>query len=186
MTARAVAVAVLVIAVSSCRREPPVPCCVDVLDAIPTAEIRPVVRPPDAVIVTAATVGAVEQRALSVMVPSRLSVRLRIPARATFSAGLAVDASAGHEAGAGVAFSVGISDGRTYERLIDRTILAGDAASWQPVHVDLRHYAGWQWSLFYHPSSIVWELVLNSYASGPGGERLRALWAAPVITGNQR
>jgi len=174
------------IALSSCRRDAQAPCCVDVLDLIPSASIRPVVRPADAVQVTVATVGGAEQRALSVMVPSRVSVQLRVPERAVLSTALAVDAGGGHETGAGVAFSVGISDGRTYESLMERTIVAADGASWQPVQIDLRRYAGWQWSFFYRPSSIVWEIVFNSYSSGPAGEPLRALWAVPVISGAGR
>lgn len=180
-----VSAAILVVVLSSCRRGVPAPCCIDLLDAVASAEIRPIVRPPDAIQVIDAAVGGTQRRSLSVIVPSRVSVRLHVPTRAIFNAALAVDAPAGHEAGAGVAFSVGISDGRTYEPLIARTILAGDAASWQPVQADLRRYAGWQWSLFYHPSSITWEIVLNSYGTGPSAEGLRALWAGPAITGDR-
>jgi hypothetical protein len=181
----AVSAAVLVVAVSACRRGLPPPCCINLLDAVASAEIRPIVRPPDAIQVIDAAVGGTERRSLSVIVPSRVSLRLRVPTHAVFHTALAVDAPAGHQAGAGIAFSAGISDGRTYEPLMERTILAGDAASWQPVQVDLRRYAGWQWSLFYRPSSIAWEIVLNSYGTGPGAERLRALWAEPAITGDR-
>jgi hypothetical protein len=181
----AVSAALLAIAASACRREAPAPCCVDLLDAVPSADIRPVVRLPDAVQVRNAAVGADERRSLSVLVPSRMMFRVRIPTRAFFKAALAVEALAGHEAGSGVAFSVGISDGRTYETLIERTILAADSASWQPVQADLRRYAGWQWSFFYHPSSTSWQIVLNSYGTGPAGGTLRALWATPAIAGNR-
>lgn len=171
------------LAASACRGAAAPPCCIDLLDHVPSAEIRPEGRPPDAVQVMAAVVGGDARRSLSVAVPSRVAMRLRIPPHAVFSTALGVDARAGHEAGSGVAFSVGISDGRTYERLLERTILAADSASWQPATMDLRRYAGWQWSLFYHPSSITWQIVLNAYAAGPPSETLRALWAVPAIVG---
>jgi hypothetical protein len=181
-----IAVVLLASAVSSCRRDAHVPCCVDVLDLIPFASVRPVVHPPDAVRVAAVTVGGSEQRALSVIVPSRVSIRAQVPAHAVLSTAWAVSAPADREAGTGVAFSIGISDGRTYETLMERTILASDQASWQPVHVDLRRYAGWQWSLFYRPSAIAWEIVFNSYPAGPPREQGRAFWAVPAITGMAR
>ncbi|MEO8483117.1 MAG: hypothetical protein ABI634_12965 [Acidobacteriota bacterium] len=153
------------------------------MDVVPAAEIRPAVRPPDAVQVTDVSVAGETRRSLSVIVPSRVIIRERVPLRAVFTTALAVDDRAGHEAGAGIAFSLGISDGRIYEPLLQRTILAGESASWQPVRVDLRHYAGWQWSLFYRPSAITWQFVLNSYPAGPGSERLRGIWARPAIDG---
>jgi len=182
----AVLAALVVLAGSSaCRNQAPA-CCLDLLDAVPGAEIRPAVRAPDAVQVIDTSVGGDARRSLSVTIPSRVILRVRIPKRSAFTAALAVEARGGHETGSGVAFTLGISDGRTYEVLLERTILAGDSSSWQPVQADLRRYAGWQWSLFYHPSSITWQIVLNSYSVGPIGNGLRALWAAPAITGAQR
>ncbi|MEO7192377.1 MAG: hypothetical protein ABI051_15095 [Vicinamibacterales bacterium] len=112
---------------------------------------------------------------------------MRIPQGATLASALAVEAGADSPSTLGVAFRVGISDGRTYEQLLDRTVLAGDSPAWQAVELDLKRYAGWQWSLFYRPSSLAWEIVLNAYPTAPTSpDSLRALWATPQINGAGR
>jgi hypothetical protein len=172
-----------VLATSCSHRRPPAPCCIDLLEALRGADIRPTDRPADAVHVIDAAVGGQVKRSLSAAVPTRVIYTLRIPPHAIFSTSLSADASAPHATGAGVVFRLGISDGRVYEPLLDQSIPAREEASWTPVRLDLSRYAGWQWSLFYHPSNIVWQLVLNTYPSGAGAEHLRGLWATPAIEG---
>jgi hypothetical protein len=159
-------------------------CCTDFLQALPQAQIRPADQPAVVRVVDAHLNGEVK-RSLSASVPSRVVFTLQIPGAAVFAASLGVDASGSHSDDEGVTFRLGISDGRTYEQLLDRSILARDGEEWVPARVDLARYAGWQWSLFYHPSSITWQIVLNTYSAGSGAEHLRGLWATPRIEGRK-
>ncbi len=118
---------------------------------------------------------------LAARLPSRVVFALRIPRDTIFSAAISLEGAGASPAGAGALFRMGISDGRTYEDLFERSIRAGDPQGWVPVRVDLGGYAGWQWSLFYHPSSIAWQIVLNTYPVGAPDDGMRGVWAAPAI-----
>jgi hypothetical protein len=50
---------------------------------------------------------------------------------------------------------------------------------WIPVRTDLSAYAGWKWSLFYHPERTVWHVVLAADATG--SVPTRAIWGSPEI-----
>ncbi len=180
-TVRGLILTTILLAAGACGSGSAAPARVDLLEQLPSAEIRPVDRPPDALQVVHTAVDGRPELALSAMVPSRVIVRTYIPFRAAFSTSLKVDRGPGGPRPGGVNFRLGISDGRTYELLANRTIGARDASGWMPLRIDLGGYAGWQWSLFYHPSSIRWQIVLNTYSAGAGSEGLRGLWAAPVI-----
>ena len=156
------------------------PCCIDLLNELPRAQVRPATLPADALVIAGATVGGSIRRSLSAPAPSRVIFRLRIPTRASLTTALAIE-NPGAATDSGIIFRLGISDGRTYEQLLDTTIRSNESVAWRPVTIDLSSYAGWQWSLFYHPSSIEWQVVLNTYADGPNGALLRGLWAAPAI-----
>jgi hypothetical protein len=111
--------------------------------------------------------------ALLTTAPARVIWTARIPERAWIeTAVMLVD-------GAGAAARIGIADSRVYE-LLARVELAprgeGDQP-WQPLRVDLRKYAGWQWSVFYRPSTTEWQLVFSADAL-PGGT---IAWSHPVI-----
>jgi len=111
--------------------------------------------------------------ALLTTAPARVIWTGRLPERAWIeTAVLLAD-------GAGATARIGISDLRLYEGLarIELGPAGGSEPAWQPVHVDLGQYAGWQWSLFYRPSSIEWRLVFSADAT-PGGT---IAWARPVI-----
>jgi hypothetical protein len=160
---------------------------VDLLQELQKAEVRPRPPAPDTVRVVMADVAGRSMRSLSVRVPTRVAfAAVRIPNHATLSTFLAVQSHGASDGGGGVEFRLGISDGRTYEQLLEHSILVGIRQEWFPVQVDLSRYAGWQWSLFYHPSRLTWSLVLNSYPVGPGSGDLRALWATPVIQGRNQ
>jgi hypothetical protein len=163
-------------------------CCIDLLDELSRADVRPAGHRDDTVRVDDVAMAGDRRQSLSAAVPSRVTFHVRIPRKAVFSALLGVDRLAPADTRKppdGVAFHLGISDGRTYEELLARTVLASDANAWTPVMVDLGGYAGWQWSLFYRPSTIQWQIVMNAYPVGGGAGRLRALWAAPMILGDR-
>lgn len=162
----------------------PPPCCVDLLAAVPSADIKPVVRAPDAVIVGPVTVAGDTRPGVSVRVPSRITVGASIPARAALTVALAlVGPMTDLPPDRGVTFAVGISDGRVYETLTERTVRVADGQTWHAVGVDLGRYGGPQWSLFYRPSAIRWQITLSAYPAGVGAEALRAVWGQPAITG---
>jgi len=112
--------------------------------------------------------------ALVVPVPSRLTIPLPLPRRGVLRAFASLDPAS---ASTPVRLRVGVSDGRIYERLTDVDLLPGDR-HWIPVRTDLSAYAGWKWSLFYHPERVVWHVVLAADAMGAP---TRALWGSPEI-----
>ena len=72
---------------------------------------------------------------------------------------------------------VGVSDNRIYERS-DRHGLPA-TPGWTMVRTDFSAYAGWKWSLFYHPDRVMWRVVLA--ADAIGGVPARAVWGSPEI-----
>jgi hypothetical protein len=114
-------------------------------------------------------------------VPSRVTVHVHVPPRAALTSALGIAEAGEAPADAGVLFQVGISDGRVYEPLFERALFARDARTWQPLLIDLHRYGGWQWSLFYRPSAITWDITFNTYAAGATAADMTGLWAAPVI-----
>jgi hypothetical protein len=154
---------------------------VDVLQELPRADIKPDEHPPDIVLAVDARVGGDVRRSLRMRVPARVTIHMRVPPRAALTSALAVAHPDDAPAEAGVLFQMGISDGRVYEPLFERAILVREASAWQPLRVDLRRYGGWQWSLFYRPSAITWDITFNAYAAGATADDIAALWATPVI-----
>jgi hypothetical protein len=156
------------------------PARADLLDEVPRADIKPVDHPPDIVAVRDAAVGGDVRRGLFMRVPSRVTVHIHVPPRAALTSALGIVDAGGAPADAGVLFQAGISDGRVYEPLFERSLLVRDARTWQPLVIDLRRYGGWQWSVFYRPSAITWALTFNVYAAGAAAN-LTGVWATPVI-----
>jgi hypothetical protein len=110
-----------------------------------------------------------------VPVPSRLTIALPLPRRGVLRAFASIDPNS---FAAPVRLRVGVSDNRVYERLTDVDLAPGDG-QWTPVRTDLSAYAGWKWSLFYHPERVVWHVVLA--ADAIGGAPTRAIWGSPEI-----
>lgn len=102
--------------------------------------------------------------------PGRLTWILPLPQHAV----LRTEVSA---VGGPVGFRVGIADDRTYEVLATLPLTPEDG--WKPLEVDLSAYAGWKWSLFYHPDRIRWRIILSSDAVQ--GRTGVGLWGAPRI-----
>lgn len=122
------------------------------------------------------TCGQQIQPGQQVPVPSRMTFRLNFPIRSRFVTAAALDGSSDARA----EFRVGISDGRTYETLWTSSVAASDCqGGWTPIGVNLSHYAGWQWSLFYRPDERVWELILG--VTIQRGRADRAIWGAPRV-----
>jgi hypothetical protein len=107
--------------------------------------------------------------------PARLTWLVRFPARADFDASAGV--VPGDPAAAGVTVRIGLSDDRAYEELarLPLTAHAGPGITWQPIRVDLGAYSGWQWSLFYRPSRINWNLIVAADPTPGGTVAWRAL-----------
>jgi len=142
-------------------------------------------RPPRAFSVRDAAFENGTLRGIVAAVPSRITWRVRIPRRATLRTAFGIEPEGWRELGDGVVFRLGISDRRTYETLLsqrlDAPVSQGDRG-WRRVSVDLSRFAGWQWSLFYHPSATLWEIIFSIDGSpAPGIDRVEAVWGAPAI-----
>lgn len=73
---------------------------------------------------------------------------------------------------------VGISDNRIYEGLTE-AVLTTREPRWTEVHAELSRYAGWQWSLFYHPDRTIWRLVLST--DPLDGTPAAVMWGTPSV-----
>jgi hypothetical protein len=125
----------------------------------------------------------VSRPAISAAVPSRLTVRLRLPHHGVFHAAVALaDPPTGAPRG-GARLRVGVSDDRAYEQLTE-LVLSPDARGWMDLRADLSAYAGWKWSLFYRPDRIVWRLVLAADAVDNAPPTV--LWGEPQIETDTR
>ena len=154
--------AVIGLVLSACRDSPRGSKSIDLMTIVGRAEVRP---SRDAVQATIVTVGGVSRRVLTATGAARVTWTLRIPARTSLHASVAVVPASGMESGSAAVFRVGIADDRIYEELMMRRVAPGEAAgdrSWIPIEVDLGRYGGFQWSLFYRPGSRIWKLILNS------------------------
>lgn len=150
---------------------------IDLLKAADQAEKRPAGAPFD---VVERACGGVHLGGLEVPVPSRIIYRSNFPAGARLVTVPWLDGPPD----ASAEFRIGISDRRTYETLVTRTIRAGTCAVESTVTLDLSRYGGWQWSLFYRPDERTWELIFG--VSAAGGAPVRGGWGAPRIEAGSR
>lgn len=108
---------------------------------------------------------------------TRLIWKVRVPDDAWLRIFVGLAPEAWEQEGDGVLFRIGVSDGRTFEDLVQQHVNPfgnkGDR-KWVPVMVDLATYAGEEV-----------QLILNTNASQPGKEidqrADHALWGAPEI-----
>jgi hypothetical protein len=159
---------------------------IDLLHELPQAERHAVPSTIDeAVRADSMVIGPGEPRrpVLITEAPARVIWSLRLPRQGRLRTSLALVPDARGAIGPGVTVRIGISDGRLYEQLTRFAVAApaSGVVTWQPLEVDLSGYAGWQWSLFYRPSEILWRLAFSVDAT-PGGT---LAWAAPVIEGRK-
>ena len=151
---------------AACGVSPDAPATVDLIAALPTAERRAAGSVDEAVRTSRVEVAGVAASALLMRAPARVIWPLRIPPRSAFATSVAIVPATDSQVGSGVTLRIGVSDDRHYEGLL--TLAVKPDRGWQSVTVDLRRYAGWQWSLFYRPSEILWKFIVNVDAT-PGG-----------------
>ena len=128
-------------------------------------------------------VGRIDRAVIAAPVPSRAIWSTALPHRGVFRAFVAAaHASSGVPAGP-VRVRVGISDDRIYEGLAEAVVSPGEPR-WTEIQADLSAYAGWQWSVFYHPDRITWRIVL---AADPVAARpATVMWGTPqIVTDNK-
>ena len=159
------------------------PVRIDLLSLLSTAEKKPPTRDPKVVAVQDVDVDGGRKPAVIVPQPSRIVWTVRIPRRAVLTAriGMLPDRSGKYDGDA--SFRFGVSGGRLYEKLFERTLNPRDEAADRvmiPVSVDLGAYAGWQWSLFYRPSETSWGLVFSVDHSGSS---VTPVWVQPTVAG---
>jgi hypothetical protein len=147
------------------------------LIAIAPSEKRAVLPMDEAFVITDATVGGVNKRAIFTQPESRFKWSLVIPQNGWLKVSLALREDVWTKPGDGVLFRVGIDDGHTYED-ISKTVVnpygnPGDRR-WVDLALDLGSYAG-----------ETCNLVLSTNASPPGVPVNRdndlALWGEPRI-----
>jgi len=171
---------VAVILVSGCRHVENSPVrAVYLIREVDRSELRP----PTGFEIATRQIGDTSYPSIIAPVPSRLTVPLPLPRRGVFRAFVSLEPPAPGTAAAPVRLRVGVSDDRIYERLTDVVLTPGDQ-HWVSVQTDLSAYAGWKWSVFYHPERMIWHVVLA--ADAIGGVPARAVWGAPeIVTDNE-
>lgn len=151
---------------------------IDLMTIAERAEVRP---SRNAIQPTIVTIGGVSRRSLASEGTTRVTWRLRLPARAVLltSIGIVPEDST---RSASATFRVGVADDRVYEELLTRRVMPAAVAAdrtWIPIDIDLGAYGGFQWSLFYRPGQQDWKVILNTVVTG----RAIAAWAEPTILG---
>jgi len=107
---------------------------------------------------------------------------MRFSERADLEASVALVSSDAQAAPAGVTVRIGISNDRAYDELRAMPVTAvhdGTRSAWQPIRIDLSSYSGWKLSLFYRPSRITWNVIVNADAAPGGTLALRTLAVVP-------
>ncbi len=135
-------------------------------------------RPPTGFQIADRQIDGISRPSLVVAVPSRLTMALPLPRRGVLRAAAALEPPPADRPAASVRLRVGVSDDRIYERLTDVILTAGQRG-WVDVRTDLSAYAGWKWSLFYHPERVMWRVVLA--ADAIDGIPATAVWGSPEI-----
>jgi hypothetical protein len=118
--------------------------------------------------------------AIVMPVPGRAIWSLRVPRNGVLRTFVALENSG--TSGAGVRFRIGISDHRVSEPLASATV--SEQRGWTEIAVDLSAFAGFKWSLFYHPDRITWRIALA--ADDLGNAQTRAVWGSPEILTDAR
>lgn len=122
-------------------------------------------------------IGGEQKQALFAHPTTRVTYTVTVPNDAWFRAWLGLKPEAWTKSADGVLFRVGVSDGRTYEELVNQHVDPANNASdrrWVPVTADLSAYAG---------QTI--DIILNTNSSLPGrGDDAGndwAVWGNPAV-----
>ena len=147
---------------------------VDFIAQLPTAERQPADRSFN---VIDATLSGESHKAIEAVPPTRITWKVRVPDDAWLRVLVGMKPESWTLEGDGVHFFVGVSDGRSFDKLFEQTVSPFDHPGdrkWIPVMVDLSAYAGEEVNV-----------VFNTRNSAPGkGSDDRndlALWGAPEI-----
>jgi hypothetical protein len=151
---------------------------IDLVPLLPQAERRSQPLPPEESIkVVTATLNGEARTCILEQGVGRITFKLTVPPDAWFSAAVGVDPVAWDKEGDGVLFRMGVSEGTTYDELLNQHVNPVANASdrrWIPVAVDLAAYAGREV-----------KIVLSTNPGLPGKPTdMRndiGLWAAPSI-----
>jgi hypothetical protein len=135
-------------------------------------------RPSAAFHLSSSDVAGTVRASIAAPVPSRAIWSLSLPRRATFRAFVTSSAASNGQPAGRVRVRIGISDDRIYEGLTEAVLTTGEPR-WTEVRADLSAYAGWQWSLFYHPDRTTWRLVLSS--DPLQGPHATVMWGTPNV-----
>ena len=132
---------------------------VDLIQQYDTAEKRSTLPLEQAFRIIDVTIDGVTKKSIFAHPTSRVIFRLTVPRDAWLRAAIALVPEAWEAAGNGVLFRIGVSDGRTYDELLNQHIdpLSSRAdRRWFPVQLDLSPYAEQQV-----------EIILNTNSSPP-------------------
>ncbi len=130
------------------------PAEVDLLSMLPTAERRAGGEVSTAIRADVFVAGGDGRMALVMEAPARVTWSVRLPVHAQFQTAVAGSAR----------LRLGASNGRTYQEVAQIDVTAG----WKPVTIDLRGLSEVQWSLFYQPLRMDWQLIINADVTAAG------------------
>ncbi len=155
---------------------------VDLVSGFSSAQKRSNLPVDRAFRVETVTIRGISKRCIFAEPTSRITWRVTPPPYGWLSTSLALEPAAWDAPGDGVLFRVGVSDGHTYEELLNQVVdpahVPGDRR-WVAVSVDLSAYAGRQV-----------DLIFNTNASSPGKEADTrndlAVWGQPEIRAGGR
>jgi hypothetical protein len=122
-------------------------------------------------------VEGVAKRSILAREQTRLTYHVTVPPHARFRVSIAIAPDIRSEAGQGVLFLVGVSDGQWYQNKHMVTldpIQRSDDRHWRELVVNLEEFAG-----------LTVDIVLNTRATSTtstAGERLLAAWGSPTVT----
>lgn len=122
-------------------------------------------------------IGGEQKKSLYAHPTTRVTYTVTIPNDAWFRAWLGIKPEAWTQPSDGVLFRVGVSDGRTYEELVNQHVDPANNASdrrWVPVTADLSAYAGQTVDIILNTNSS-----LPGRGDDPGNDW--ALWGSPEV-----
>ena len=147
---------------------------VDLIDTLSSAQVRPAERKANVIDVN---LNGESHRAIEAEPPMRIIWKTRIPDNAWLKVNVGLKPEAWTAEGDGVLFYVGVSDGRTFDKLFEQVVnpfnQPGDR-KWIQVMVDLASYAGEEVEVIFN--------TVNSADRKPHDPRNDfAVWGAPEI-----
>ena len=151
---------------------------IDLIQQFDTAEKRPGDPPPAQwCTLTEATLNGVTRRAVRVLSTSRLIYRLTVPQEAVLRVWIGLEPDVWDKEGDGVLFRFGVSDGRTYDELLNQHVNPYTVKAdrqWIPVSIDLSAYGGRAVDLIFNTNSSLPNRPIDARNDKP-------LWAEPAI-----